>query len=887
MKFRHANRTSFLPVYRAVQALCAAAAAMPMAHAADSETAELTQAKSAFEVGIAVPSAASAKANEYSGVAGKDPYALIQFDLRRNSPYDSADTQRVRIFGGNTGPYGRSLVLDVSDQGRWRAVLSYDQLRRQRSDSYQSPYFGAGTNVLTLPGTWRTPLVPRLSTAAPAAGSNGGTNARGLSSDVTASNGLVSGVSTAPTAAQLATAAAIQAADVPAFHAVDLQTTRSALGMAFTGQFDRNWQVQAGIRHEDKTGMKPMSTVTRYTNGDLATVIPDLIDQLHEQLSFGVQYADAQGALSLRYYGSLFTNRVPSMSWASWAVTSNIQTMSTAPSNSYHQLVLSGNYALGGTTRLSAQVSRAHGSQNETFLTSSSTPIVPVPSLNGEVVTTSASVRLVARPMRTLGLTAAYRFDDRDNRTAVHTYGFYDAGEAASGTSAFSSYFPGVALGSNVNLNANRPYSRRLHQANFDADYSPARGHTVKLGAEWQQVDRRCPGSWIACVDADKTTENTLSAEWRFLARADLQARLGLASSRRTVDYNENAFLAVVPMANFAPVGSPGGATAYQTMLALGVTGYGPVSGLNPLPAAGTAAAFFFANNNALANSLYANQNRISELPGMRRYSMADRQRDKLRSMLSWQANEETSVQAKLDYNDDRYGHSVYGLQKARGWTAGLDGTYEPTETFSLTAYLTAEDQKSRSAGNSYTANSTAANVNGFTTIVGGCYATIALRNASNKVDPCLNWQVDMRDKVNTLGVAARARGLAGGKLDVSVDASLSQARSDLDASGGNYVNNPLAVTGAPAGTVAASFIAAAPMPTVKTDITDIRLGLRYALSAEDQLGVGWRWQSMKAVDWAYDGMQFGGLAGVLPSLEQAPRYHVQTVMLSYRRDFR
>ena len=42
-------------------------------------------------------------------------------------------------------------------QGRFRLTFGYDELRRNRSDSYQTPYNGAGTNVLTLPGALARP----------------------------------------------------------------------------------------------------------------------------------------------------------------------------------------------------------------------------------------------------------------------------------------------------------------------------------------------------------------------------------------------------------------------------------------------------------------------------------------------------------------------------------------------------------------------------------------------------------------------------------------------------------------------------------------------------------------------------------------------------------
>lgn len=884
-----------LPLRASVLAVQSALALMALAgvsRAADADVSvtELTTPANQIELGIGANSQASAKAAEYNGVRGKGVFGIANIDLRGGGAYNSDDASRYRLTLRDFGLDKRSAVIELGEQGRYRLDLSYDELRRDRSDTYQTPYLGVGTDRLTLPSGWLVPLVPRVNGTAPAQGVSGGTNARGLSSDVTASSALVSGVLTAPTAAQLATASAIQAADLPLFQSVNLSTKRTRYGIGFTYEIDRHWQFAANLSHEDKVGLKPMGTVTRYTNGDVSTTIADLIDQSTEQVNLGFTYVGDRLTLNAGYYGSLFINNVPSMSWSNWAFPGNVQTMSSAPGNQFHQLSVNGTYALSSSTKLTGNVSYGRSTQDEAFLTDASTPLVPSASLRGLVVTQGVNFKLLSRPVKDLSLSAAYKFDDRDNRTPVNTYGFYDAGEVKSGTSLFAAYFPAAGLGANANLNANRPYSKRLNQLSLDADYALARGQALKAGADVQKIDRYCSGSWIDCVDASKTDETTLHAEWRLNALERFGARIGVSSAHRTVNYNEDAFLALVPAANLSPSSATGalaGATAYGTLSALGLTGYGPILGLNPLPTAGTAQAFFFANNNALANGLYGNQNRISELPGMRRFNMADRNRDKLRSSLSWQANQALSLQAGVDLNNDRYTHSVYGLKSAKNWALNLDGTYSASDNLSLTLFYTYEDQRSRSAGNTYTANSTAIAVNGFTAISGGCFATIALRNASNKIDPCLDWSADMRDKVDTLGLAFTQKNLAGGKLDLSGGLTYSQARSDIGVSGGNYVNNPLAVTGAAAGTVAAYYIPATALPTVKTETTEFKLNGRYALSKQQALRVGYTWQHLKATDWAYEGMQIGGLAGVLPTSEQAPTYNVHTIGLAYLYSFR
>jgi MtrB/PioB family decaheme-associated outer membrane protein len=882
-----APRRSAMAVQVGLAALALGGAAVgAVAQTADPTVAELATPTSTVQVGVGTVNNAAAKASEYNGVSHKGPYGILDFDLRGGGAWDSDDATRWRVGGNNLGLQSRSLGAEYGTQGRYRLSLGIDELQRNRTDSYLTPY-QTGSNVLTLPGTWQVPLVPRLSTVAPAAGVAGGANARGLSPDVTNSSALLTGVLTAPTAAQLATATAIQAADLPLFHRLDLSTKRTAYGIGITSQLGKNWQLTASLRQEDRKGFKPMSTVTRFTQADLATVIPDVIDQSTEQINVGATYVDERLVVNVAYYGSLFDNHVGSMSWANWAVPANVQTMSSAPSNAFHQLSVNSSYALTPATRLTGQVGYGRGTQDEAFLLGGGTPVVPATSLHGVVVTETAHLKLVSRATKQLTLAAAYKFENRDNRTPVNTYAFYDAGEIASTTaSPFSAAFPGVTLGNNVNINANRPFSRRLNQLNVDADYAVARGHAIKVGGEYQMVDRSCSDTWISCTEAHKANESTLRAEWRFSAIENLEARVGLSAARRKVDYNENAFLALVPMANVAPTGAPGGATAYATLVALGLTGYGPVLGLNPQPPAGSAQAFYFPLNNALSNALYGNQNRISELPGMRRYDQADRNRDKLRSSLNWQASETVSLQAGVDLNDDRYSHSVYGLKRANGHAVNLDGTLTPTETLSLTLYATAEQQRSRSAGNTYTANSAVANVGGFTAISGGCFATIALRNANNKIDPCLDWSADMRDKVETLGLNFNHKALLAGKVDVGGGVSWSRARSDIGVTGGNYVNNPLAVAGAPAGTIAAYYIAATSLPTVKTDTLELKLNARYSLSKDTRIGVGYIWQHIKAEDWAYDGMQFGGLVGVLPTGERAPSFNVHTFMVTFIKSF-
>jgi MtrB/PioB family decaheme-associated outer membrane protein len=879
--------TRSVPVRRAIATAvrCAliAMAAAP-AYAADDEktvdpaVAELTQPHSAVEAGAGYVSKDSYKFGEYNGLNRQGLYGILDLDVRGGGRYDSTDTTRWRILGTDLGLDSRSLLLDYGRQGSFRLNLGYDEIRRNRSDTYQTPYLGAGSNTLTLPSNWLVPLVPAVSATAP--------NARGLSADVAASSALVAGVLTAPTPAQQATSSALIAADLPAFQKFNLRTKRERVNLGANVLFGPRWDFTVSARHEDKTGTKPMGTVTRASGGDISTIIPDLIDQSTDQFNLGASFRGESSFFQAAYYGSVFRNNVKSMTWQNWALGApTFATMSSAPSNDFHQFSLTGGYNLAQTVKLVANASYGRARQDDAFLTDASTPLVPVASLHGLVETTNLGLKLTGRPTRELNFAAGYKYEDRNNKTPVNTYAYYDANQPPGASVANAAFLaalglPAGALTGAANINANRPYSRKLNQLDLEGDYHVARAHWLKAGYTFQKLDRFCDGSWVECADARTTKENTVRAEWRTNATDRVSGRVDYSYAWRKVDaYNENAFLAIVPMAGVVPAGAT--LSAYEFLQAMGLTGYGPVAGLPAVPLTGDMA-LYFPNNNALANALYANGNRISELIGMRRYNMADRDRNRVRSAIDWQAADRVAVHGGADFNDDRYSKSVYGLQKARSWALNLDTSYTPTDTLTLGLFATHEDKQSRSAGNSYTANSTATAVNGFTTIVGGCFDTIAARNANNKIDPCTDWNARMRDKIDTVGLSASKREAFASRLDLGGSLTWSRARTDNRVSGGTYVNNPLAVAGAPAGTVAAFFIPTTPLPTVKTDVIDVRIGGKYQLNRASAVRVGYQFEHLRSVDYAYEGMQLGGLTGVLPSFEQAPTYNVHVVGISY-----
>jgi hypothetical protein len=339
-------------------------------------------------------------------------------------------------------------------------------------------------------------------------------------------------------------------------------------------------------------------------------------------------------------------------------------------------------------------------------------------------------------------------------------------------------------------------------------------------------------------------------------------------------------------MANVVPAG---GATvsAYQYLLQTGLTGFGPVAGFPSSPLTGNAA-IFSPNNNILPQALYGSRNNINEEVGMRRFNMADRNRNKVRGSVNWDASDKLSLQGGLDYNKDDYNNSVYGLKNAQTWALNLEGSYVINADFTAQAFYTYEDIQSQSAGISYGSNSNAAFVGqaGNTIVSGGCFATVLDKNMNAKIDPCLNWSTDMRDKVDTFGAGFKYRNLMSGRLDIAGDLVYTHARTDIGVAGGSYANNPFALA-APAsalapGVPAVFFIPAANMPTATTKTIELRLGGQYAIDKASALRVLYWYQHLKSNDYIYDGMQFGTLTNIIPTNEQPFNYNVHVVGVSY-----
>ncbi|TLY60674.1 MAG: MtrB/PioB family decaheme-associated outer membrane protein [Gammaproteobacteria bacterium] len=846
--------------------------------------AQLTQPSGELEVGAGDVTKGSYKFGEYNGLEHEGLFPILNFDLSGGGSYDSDSVRRWDVRGADLGVAARELSLDYREQGKFRIDLGFDQLRHNISDSYQTPYLGTGSNTLHLPLNWLKPSVPQAN--ATNLNDRALSPVTGLASAVTPAGAVVP-----PTAAQRAQVIAILGADVPDFQRYNLYTQRLRWGGGFGVDLSRHWQFTANMRQERRYGTQPLGAISSAIQEN-SVILPEPIDTETDQYEAGFHYAADKGFLDVGYYGSMFLNRVKAITWDDPADRTRTATMSSAPSNQFHQVNLAGGYSVSPNTRLSVSGSYGRSTQNDPFLSDTSLPLgLPETSADALVVSRNLDVKLSARPTRAVRLLAAYKYDDHDNRTNVARFVFYDVNLAkGAAASSFNGALglPAGTLSSNVNIFNNRPHSRRLNQLDLNADYAPTRAQSFALGYQWQGIKRHCHNTWIDCENADTSNESTFRAEWRARFLDTLETRIAYAFANRTVAYNSNAWLALVPMANVVPGAPTAGATTsvYGYLTQTGLTGFGPLAGFPASPLTG-AAALFSPNNNIVPQSLYGSRDNDSELPGLRRFNVADRRRNKLRSSLDWQASERLALQGGFEYNRDEYEHSTYGLLQARGWALSLEGDYRLNDDFELPVFYTHEDQRSRSAGDGFGTNTNAAFVGraGNTLVSGGCYATVLAKNLNGKMDPCLIWSTDMRERADTLGLTLARKGLKGGRLDLAGDLVYTWARTDIGVSGGSYANNPFALAGAPVlapGVPAVFFIPATDLPTVATRTLQVRLRAQYAVGRSSQVNLLAAYERLRSSDFAYDGMQFGSGTEQLPTNERPFSYSLAVFGISF-----
>lgn len=798
----------------------------PVGAALSADARELTEPRSFVEAGVMGVTDGNWKFGQYTGLTNSGAYGIGNFDLRGGGAFDSGDASRWRVTGKNIGLQNREFTGEYKEQGKFKLNFGYDEIYRNGQGSYQTPYVGVGGNELALPPNWGYPTASNMRT--------------------------------------------LPASDYLGFQNVDLATKRRRVDGGFSYNLSPEWEVKASMRHENKDGVKALgsSLASPPSQGLRGVILPDPVSQSTDQINASLNYTTDKGFASFAYYGSIFHNDFNSVTYQNafgTASQAGFGRMSTMPDNQFHQFTLNGGYNFSVDTKLVGSGAYGRNWQDQAFLPMTTTSaLAGQGNLNGAVDFKNLNLKLTHKANQDLNLLASYKYDERENLTAVNTYQYI----AQDG-------LPTAATSERTNT----PFSRRVQTGNLEANYSFIKGHWLKAGYELQNIDRWCNGTWVSCVDTASTMEHTGKLDYRGTLFDKLNAKLGYSYSHRDADnYNQdNAFLA-----SYGPPETGQQWTLYNQYLASGLTAWGPALGYAPRAGVPYPYPALFVNNNRATN-IVADASGGSDIAGFGRYNTASRNRQNLRSLFDYQLTDRLNMALSGDWRYDDYTQSNYGLQSAKNWSVNFDTSYAFSEELSGHVFYTYQDAMSNLVGTSYGSNSNT----GTTTTgrVSGCYNSVLAMNNNAKTDPCRNWAANQSDNIDTVGLGLKHSGLFSGKLDLTGDFLYSFARTQMDINGGNYVQSLL--TGSTSTNGPWYYIPAANMPEVKTQMFQFKLGGKYQINKSSAAHLTYLFQHLMSSDYIYTGMGPAGTpTGVMPTNEKAPTYTVHAFGLSYVYNF-
>lgn len=509
----------------AVQGALVAMFAIPaLAFAADDDVTALTQPTNSVEIGVSNTSDSSAKFGEYNGLNKSGVNLIGNFSVRGGDAYkQEGGVTRWEFKGNDLGTTSRDLGATFSNQGQWNLGIGYDELRHNISDTYQTPLLGPmGGNIFTLPSNF------------------------GVINTGYIAPGTFKGGTQILTPAQLAN-----------FQTTDVHTDRKNTSFTAGYNFDRQWGIKFDYNRLDQSGAKLVSPGTDFATTKFGTysygaektiMLMNPTNYTTDTFNLAVNWNGERGFFKAAYYGSFFRDGYNSLTFPNMFVSGTattplngsgagtlfpIDTLSTAPSNDFHQLNLNGGYNLSPTTKLVGGVSYGRNTQNESYAFAMMQPGgLPQGSLDAKVVTTHADLKLTNQTNRDLALTAGLKYNERDNQTASSVYNFYDLGGGAA-------------------TSVNTPMSNRKTQAEVAGDYRISQNNRLHLGYEYEAVKRWCnnalansaQGSLAAyvsssCVQIPESTENKLVANYKLKAGEAVNFNAGYSYADRKADVN-------------------------------------------------------------------------------------------------------------------------------------------------------------------------------------------------------------------------------------------------------------------------------------------------------------------------------------------------------------
>ena len=564
----------------------------PLAAQAEDDAQHLTTPDSQVEVGVGNVSSGSYKFGDYGRGMQRSGAHLIG-NARMSTRGDDNATY-LDLVARNLGLDSRSVSIKGGEQGNYGLSFEYDELMKLHSDTFQTPYTGMGSAVLTKPAVWTLTTV---------------------------------GAAFAGTSVMTTQNMTNLAANMKAFN---VSTKRKATAFGLNKQIVGGWDIAVNYKREEKDGTKLTGIPFQIgTGGSRGTALaPEPINYTTDLFDVMGRYADEKLQAQVSYHASLFNNANQSFTFdnlyyrAASTAGGNQLTgrLGQMPDNQFHQISASGGYTLSKETRLTGSLSLGRMTQNDAFLPYQTTTIagqlaLPVSSLSGKIDTTHADIKLHTKLTHDAALTAGLKYDDRANHTPQNWYLYQQADLTTPANATSSQYY-----------RQNTPLSKTQQMFYADLDYELSKATQLKFGYDFDKITH-------TYEPTSGDTEHTVKAEVKHSFSDTTSGGLAFAhSDRNAAPYNgagplaatySSAYLA--GLCNNAYTFVYNGVVTACTGANQAVSGTGTVTGTN-------------------ATTPWL------DTPSLRKFFLADRKRDKLHAFANASPSEKLDLQFGATY---------------------------------------------------------------------------------------------------------------------------------------------------------------------------------------------------------------------------------------------
>jgi MtrB/PioB family decaheme-associated outer membrane protein len=221
-----------------------------------------------------------------------------------------------------------------------------------------------------------------------------------------------------------------------------------------------------------------------------------------------------------------------------------------------------------------------------------------------------------------------------------------------------------------------------------------------------------------------------------------------------------------------------------------------------------------------------------AENPLLRKFNLADRDRNAAAAHLDYAINEKISLGLSADVADDDYKNSQVGLTSARSANFALELSAAISEQTHARGFV--QTQRIRSQQN------------------------------GSQAFGAPDWTGRVEDKFDTLGAGIKHAAIPN-KLDIGADVTFSRSRSDVSVQ--TAVGEP-------------------PFPTQKTTLDSLTIYGLYKLKDNLSITGGLTFEHYDSDDWRLDGVAPGTVPNLLALGMQSPHYSVTVLRVGLRYRF-